>query len=401
MMDGDVPAIDLRYYYEDADRHGNVRRYFRKRIEGTKKYRKVRIRAELGTEEFHREFAAALKGARIYSAVPSTAVQKTVVNSLRWLVERYYASAPYKALEGSTRDVRRRLLDNLCLEPRIEGQPELLGTLPYNIPAEKIEVLRDRKADKTEAANGRLKALRGLFAFAVSDKSIPMKRNPAKEVGYLKSKKKGGFHTWSTEEVAIYLDRHGPGTKARLALGVILLSGQRRSDVVLFGKQNLREARFMPENLQAFHGGRWISFTQHKNRNKSPVTLTIPVLPELEYLLAEGPTGALTFLETQFGKPFTANGFGNWFRRRCNEVGLPHCSAHGLRKAGATIAADNGATAHQLMAIFGWTTIKQAEIYTKKADQKRLAGVATRLLVPGHFGAGAPLLLVEKNEAAG
>lgn len=394
-----VSPIDLRYYYEDTDRHGNVRRYFRRRIEGTKKYRKVRIRAELGTEEFHRQFAAALKGARIYSAVPSNAVQKTVVNSLRWLVECYYASAPYKALEGSTRDVRRRLLDNLCLEPRIEGQPESLGTLPYNIPAEKIEVLRDRKADKTEAANGRLKALRGLFAFAVSDKSIPMKRNPAKEVGYLKSKKKGGFHTWSTEEVAIYLDRHGPGTKARLALGVILLSGQRRSDVVLFGKQHLREARFMPENLQAFHSGRWIAFTQHKNRNKSPVTLTIPVLPELEHLLAEGPTGALSFLETQFGKPFTANGFGNWFRRRCNEAGLPHCSAHGLRKAGATIAADNGATAHQLMAIFGWTTLKQAELYTKKADQKRLAGVATRLLVPGQFGTGSPLLATKTKAA--
>jgi len=346
MMDGAVPPIDLRYYYEDADRHGNVRRYFRQRIAGTKKYRKVRIRAEPGTEEFHRQFGAALKGARTYSASPSTAgVQKTVVNSLRWLVERYYASGAFKGLEGSTRDVRRRLLDNLCLEPRIEGQPELLGTLPYNIPAEKIEVLRDRKAEKTEAANGRLKALRALFTFAVSDKSIPMKRNPAKEVGYLKSKKKGGFHTWSTEEVAIYLDRHGPGTKARLALGVILLSGQRRSDVVLFGKQHLREARFMPENLQAFHSGRWIAFTQHKNRNKSPVTLTIPVLPELEHLLAEGPTGALSFLETQFGKPFTANGFGNWFRRRCNEAGLPHCSAHGLRKAGATIAADNGATA--------------------------------------------------------
>src|SRR4030088_2078853 len=115
MMESDMPPIDLRYYYEDTDRHGNVRRYFRKRIEGTKQFRKIRIRAELGTEEFHRQFASALKGARIYSAAPSTAVQKTVVNSLRWLVERYYASAPYKALEGSTRDVRRRLLDNLCL----------------------------------------------------------------------------------------------------------------------------------------------------------------------------------------------------------------------------------------------------------------------------------------------
>jgi hypothetical protein len=52
------------------------------------------------------------------------------------------------------------------------------------------------------------------------------------------------------------------------------------------------------------------------------------------------------------------------------------------------------------MAIFGWKTIKQAEIYTQKADQKRLAGVATRLLVPGHFGAGGPLLLKAQTEAA-
>lgn len=90
-----------------------------------------------------------------------------------------------------------------------------------------------------------------------------------------------------------------------------------------------------------------------------------------------------------------------WVRRGLS-VGLSPASplsAHGLRKAGATIAADNGATSHQLMAIFGWTTIKQAEIYTKKADQKRLAGVATRLLVPGHFRAGEPLLLTAKDEA--
>jgi hypothetical protein len=132
-MTGAVPVsqIDLRYYYEDTDRHGNVRRYFRKRIEGTKKYRKVRIRAELGTEEFHRQFAAALKGAKA-QPTQSTAAEKTVPNSLRWLVEKYYASAAFKELEGSTREVRRRLLDNLCQEPRLEGQPGTLGTLPYS-----------------------------------------------------------------------------------------------------------------------------------------------------------------------------------------------------------------------------------------------------------------------------
>jgi integrase len=397
MMAGAIMSdIPSRYYYEDKDRHGNVRRYFRKRGQ-----RKVRIRAEPGTEEFHRKFAAALKGLRDEPIVPK-APEKALPGSLRWLVEKYYVSAAFNELEGSTRDVRRRLLDNLCREPQLEGKPGTLGTLGFNIPPDKIEVLRDRKADRVDSANGRLKALRGLFEFAVNDSTIPLKRNPAKAVPYLKSKKKGGFHTWSVEEVAMYLDRHGPGTKARFALGLILLSGQRRSDIVMFGKQHLREARFIPEYLQPLHSGRWISFTQHKNRNRSPVTLMIPVLPELEYLIAESPCGALTFLETKFGKPFTANGFGNWFRRRCDEAGLPHCSAHGLRKAGATIAADNGATSHQLMAIFGWKTIKQAEVYTRNADQKRLAGVAMGLLVPAQFQNNhEPLLLTAKSGSHG
>lgn len=60
---------------------------------------------------------------------------------------------------------------------------------------------------------------------------------------------------------------------------------------------------------------------------------------------------------------------------------MPHCSAHGLRKAGATIAAENGATEHQLMAIFGWESTKQANIYTKKANRKKLAASAMHLVV--------------------
>jgi len=58
----------------------------------------------------------------------------------------------------------------------------------------------------------------------------------------------------------------------------------------------------------------------------------------------------------------------------CTEQGLP--SAHGLRKAAATRAANDGATAHELVAIFGWIDIKEAEIYTWAADRKRLAARA-------------------------
>jgi integrase len=87
----------------------------------------------------------------------------------------------------------------------------------------------------------------------------------------------------------------------------------------------------------------------------------------------------MTFLVTDYGRAFTDGSFGNWFHDRCIEAGVPG-RAHGLRKAGATIAANNGATAYQLMAIFGWDTLKMAEVYTKAADQQRLARVAMHMI---------------------
>jgi integrase len=82
-------------------------------------------------------------------------------------------------------------------------------------------------------------------------------------------------------------------------------------------------------------------------------------------------------LTTSAGKPFTsANSFGIWFAAACREAGVPG-RAHGLRKAGATIAADSGASAHELMAMFGWSRLAMAETYTKQANEKRLASSAS------------------------
>jgi integrase len=113
---------------------------------------------------------------------------------------------------------------------------------------------------------------------------------------------------------------------------------------------------------------------------RKPVTLEIPVLPVLAETISATQSGRLTFLVTQYGKPFTVSGFGTRFRKWAIAAGLPHCTPHGLRKAGAVQAAENGATASQLMAIYGWSDIKQAERYTKAADQKRLAGDSMHLI---------------------
>ena len=120
----------------------------------------------------------------------------------------------------------------------------------------------------------------------------------------------------------------------------------------------------------------WLTFTQTKNRRHKPVTLSIPVRPELQAIIDATPSGHMTFLVTAFGKQFTANGFGNWFRRRCNDAGLPQCSAHGLRKAAAARLAEAGASENEIMAVTGHRTSKEVTRYTRSARQKVLAASA-------------------------
>jgi integrase len=130
---------------------------------------------------------------------------------------------------------------------------------------------------------------------------------------------------------------------------------------------------------QHIQGGALV-FRQHKGRKSSPLTLQLPILPPLARIIAASPVGDLAFLVNQQGQPFSAPGFGNWFRKRCNEAGLTHLSAHGLRKAGANRAAEAGASAHQLSAIFGWRGLRHAEAYTRGAERKRLARDAMHML---------------------
>ena len=100
--------------------------------------------------------------------------------------------------------------------------------------------------------------------------------------------------------------------------------------------------------------------------------MTIPLLPELVTVLRAGPTGELTYICGAGRKPMTKASFGNAFREACRAAGIKK-SAHGVRKAGATRAANNSATVAQLEAIFGWTGGRMASLYTHSADRARLA----------------------------
>lgn len=367
MSDGNtMPKRLPKGCVEDTDRHGNVRVYFR-----PKGRPKVRIQGIPWSEPFMEAYRAAVE-AKPAAPDPEKPVARPASKegTWRWLCERYFVAPEFTGtLDPRTRKVRRSLLEATFIEPIAPGSTKLFADFPLDRMTPKaIRVLRDRRADKREAANARLKATRQVFAYGIEAELV--EANPAREVPYLTGKT-DGHHTWSLDEVAQYIQRHPPGTKAYLALALLLFVGCRRADVVALGRQHIRKG--------------WLRYTQHKNRNRAPVTLDLPVLPVLQHAIdtmptAESDTPALAFLTTEFGKAFTANGFGNWFRKRCTEAGLPHCTAHGLRKAGAAIAAENGATENQLMAIYGWTNPKQAALYTRKARQKVLAGGSMHLI---------------------
>ena len=338
-----VVELKLKYVIEDVDRHGNVRLYFRRKARN-----KIRLPGLPGSAEFMQAYRLALGGSEPQLIRKPVRGTKGSQGSLKWLCQAYFGSAEFKQLDHRTARVRRNLIDQLCREHG--DKPARLMEVRH------VRAIRDARAGHPEAANSILKALRQVFSYGVAAGIID--RNAAKDVPYLKSGSQG-FHSWTLEDVQQFEGRHPIGTKARLALALLLYTGQRRSDVIQFGRQHVRDG--------------WISFTQHKNRNRKPISLSIPVIPELEKIIAASPCGDLTFLVTEFRRPFTAAGFGNKFRFWCDQANLSHCSAHGLRKATATRLAERGASEHEIMAITGHQTSKEVSRYTRAARQRILA----------------------------
>ena len=226
-----------------------------------------------------------------------------------------------------------------------------------------VRQLRDELKDSPGAANQRLKALKALFAWACEDEPELAPQNPTLGVKKIKYAT-NGHHSWNADEVEQFRAKHPIGSKARLALELLLYTGGRREDAVRLGPQNVRNRR--------------VRFIQAKNEHRSPVEVDIPLHPNLGAAIAARRSEHLTFLGTEYGKPYTPAGFGNAMRDWCDQANLRHCSAHGLRKACATALAEAGATAHEIASVTGHQSLEEIERYTRDAKRKLLADRAMK-----------------------
>jgi len=165
-----------------------------------------------------------------------------------------------------------------------------------------------------------------------------------------------GFYAWTEDDISTFERKYPVGSRARLALALLLYTAQRRADVIQMGRQHVRDGLI------------------HVRQSKTGTTLVIPIHPELRAVLDATPAEHLTFLTTAGGKPFHPDSFTYWFKRKCRGAGLPaRASVHGLRKAACRRLADLGCSAPVIASISGHSTLREVSRYTAAADQVRLA----------------------------
>ena len=342
-MIDDMSRPRLPYLWRQRTRHGRLAWYFAR-----ERNKRIRIYGDYGSPEFMEAYQAALNG------TAPTRRTKAAVYSLAWLIEQYRDSSAWNALALATRKNRENHFRQVC---------KTAGDKPHRaIDRAAIIAGLDRRAKTPNQARNFLDAMKGLLKWAKEKNHRP--DDPTERISNPKRSTGEGFPIWTENDVDRYYAKWPLGTRQRIWIDVLLFTGVRRGDAVTIGRQHVRDGI--------------ATFRTEKSQGK--MVVSIPILPVLQRTLDSGPTGELSFICGKNGKPFRKESFGNVFKEACIAAGIPNKSAHGLRKIGATRAAENGATVAELNAIFGWTGTAMASLYTQAADRKRLARQATEKL---------------------
>jgi integrase len=333
----------------------NERPYFYYRRDGAKD---VRLPGLPWSPEFMEAYARAEAAHKAPGRVEIGASRTAAGTVDAGLVVYYRSTAFSSGLASGTQSARRNLLERFRAE---FGQARLKSV-------ERRHVQRYISLLKTPSAQrNMLQALSHFFKYCVDAQLIA--DNPTEGVGKAKMPNTGGFYAWTEENVRKYEEIHPIGSKARLALALYLNLGVRKSDVVRIGPRDVKD-------------GALTDFLPQKTSRTGGKRINVPLTAETKAIVKATPViGSATYLVTEFGKPFTANGFGNKMREWCDQAGLPECTSHGLRKLCLTRLADvEGMDVLSLAAISGHKDLRELQIYIDTADRKLRARRAIELL---------------------
>jgi integrase len=333
----EMSTIRLQYVHGFVDRHGKARYYFRRQG------RRTPLPGVPGSAEFMAAYQQALAG------TPPTAevgASRTIAGSVNAMIVGYLGSAAFGQLAPASQQQYRRIFEEL----RHKHGDRSIAT----IERRHVVLMLEAKAAKPAVARNFLRCLRLLVQHAIK---LGVRQNDPTNGVRVKMPKTEGFKTWTEEDIAAFEAAYPIGSKPRLALALLLGTALRASDVVRVGRQHVRN-------------GAICGIVQQKTGAPLP---PIPIGADLAAAInAAAPSDAMVFLTNERGRSFTAKGFGQWFTKQCERVGLEGLSPHGLRKAACRRLAEAGCSANEIAALSGHKSLNEVARYTRAADQARM-----------------------------
>lgn len=333
------------------DRHGKPRWRFRRAGRG------VQLRQAPGHPDFETDYTAALEGrAKPQPASVVRFPKQAAPKSLKaaWLILKQH-DPEWQALGPDIRIAQTRIAERFLTTPIVEGEPLTFGAVALDqLKRKHIKALLAERSDTPHAAAHLLRVIRKLIGVGLDQEWI--ENDPTYRLKYRPSYK--GWKAWPDESLDRF-EAHWPiGSTPRLVYSLALYFGHRRSDVTRVRPADLEEAS---TNVVQQKTGKALTLPIHPNL--ADVLAAIPDLPKREFVLL-----------TAWGKPFTPAGLTVRMRQWTAAAGLPPgYTLHGLRKTLGKALAEHAATTRQLMGMLGHDNIAHAELYSRDAEQARLA----------------------------
>jgi integrase len=335
-----MTSFRLPYIHEFRDRHGKDRRYFRR-----SGFPRVALPGQPGSTEFMSAYNSAMEGT---VSLPPSRYGNGTIGGL-WTA--YCRSATYANLSASSKRIYRQIISPILEH---HGHRSVSGMKREYAR----QIVEGVGLTAPAMANLTISVLRLLFSFAVD--SGWRSDNPCRG---LKRYKGGEFRSWTDEELARYEQRWPLGTRERLTYDLLLYTTQRGGDAVNMKRSDIADGIL------------------HLTQQKTGTKLLIPIHSALERSIRASSSKGIFILGDTVGRPIQRRTLTGLIRRAAKQAGLPaDCVAHGLRKSGMRLLAENGASENQLAAVSGHKSLAEVQRYTKAADQAGLARGAMKLI---------------------
>lgn len=355
-----MPRI-REFLIEEKTRHGTTRYLFHRRPDG----RRITIKGEPGEPNFENRYQWLVNGGDHQLEQQKASIER----QREGLAPHTVADLGHHYRHFIDNEQKRRALSRHTVQHYSRFTERFIcefGEVQLNsIHPHQLERILDRWSATDNAWNNGLRAIKHLFKYARSHWGL--KPNPASEIEKRKVVTEG-FEPWETDDISKYFKFHRLGSKAHLAMMLLLEVAPRRADLVKLG----------PKNIVVIDGQHCLQFVPQKTEHKSAIPVTLPISADLMEAIEATPTGEETFLITNFGHPFTAAGFGNKLAGWRDVAGVrPTLATHGIRKSVGINMAENEATPYEIMAALGHSSPKVTKVYTEAADRRKLSAQAS------------------------